>query len=181
MIATDEIKMALLNAKVRGEQILADNIRARIEEKTPFYSSLTKNKPLTFVTLYRVTVKREQKEVKVVKADRKLMQQLLNATRAGRHVELESVLQHELSHFPLSFAGRDGKMNTTAKSDILSLITTDLGVSTTSQFPDSPQEENTKTCVLIDDHALVQSTGKPHDCHTFNEYADHFIGLLDKH
>ena len=72
-------------------------------------------------------------------------------------------------------------MNTTAKSDILSLITTDLGVSTTSQFPDSPQEENTKTCVLIDDHALVQSTGKPHDCHTFNEYADHFIGSLDKH
>jgi hypothetical protein len=181
-VATEEITKALLNAKARGEQLLADNIRARIEEKTtPFFSVLKKNKPLTFASMYKMTVTSEQKEVKVVKADRKLMQQLLNATRAGRHVELESVLQHELSQFPLSFAGRDGKMNTTSKSDILGIITTDQGVNVTAHIPDSPHEESTRTCVLIDGHALIQSTGKPRDCNSFNEYANHIIGKITKY
>ena len=40
---------------------------------------------------------------------------------------------------------------------------------------------DTKTCVLIDGHALIQSLGKPNGCQTFGDYADVFVQNVTRH
>jgi len=33
------------------------------------------------------------------------------------------------------------------------------------------------TCVILDEHALIQANGKPHGCQTFGDYANVFSHL----
>ena len=54
--------------------------------------------------------------MKSVKADRKLIQRLLNAVTAGRPVEMDSIMKHELSTLPLSIAKVGGNMHSTSKA-----------------------------------------------------------------
>ena len=54
-------------------------------------------------------------------------------------------------------------MNTTSKSDLLSLVTTPMGIETLSDIPESYMQ----TCVLIDGHAKIQALGKPQGCSSF--------------
>ena len=51
------------------------------------------------------------------------------------------------------------------------------GVDIPSEVPDA----DTKTCVLIDGHALIQSPGKPNGCQTFGDYADVFVQNVTRH
>ena len=53
--------------------------------------------------------------MKSVKADRKLIQRLLNAVTVGRPVEMDSIMKHELSTVPLSIAKVGGDMHSTSK------------------------------------------------------------------
>lgn len=54
--------------------------------------------------MYKTTVACKQKENKSIKAGRKLLQQLLTASMAGRKIDMQEILQHELSNLPLSLA-----------------------------------------------------------------------------
>ena len=56
------------------------------------------------------------------------------------------VLKHELSPVPLSLANSSGKMSSTAKSQILNVLTTDLNVETPQQIP----VRDIATCIIID-------------------------------
>jgi len=105
-----------------------------------------------------------------VKADRKLIQQLFNAPRAARNAQLETVLKHELSFIPLSLGKTDGMMNSTAKSDLLGIVSKNIGVDTPAVLPTFSGHG----CVIIDGHALIQSLGKPKDCQTFADYGNVF-------
>ena len=67
-----------------------------------------------------------------------------------------NVLKHELSPFPQSLAKPGGEMNTTSKADLISILMGELR--TPSDIPDA----DLKTCVLIDNHALIQFLRKPH-------------------
>ena len=40
---------------------------------------------------------------------------------------------------------------------------------------------DTKTCVLVDGHTLIQSLGKPNGCQTFGGYADVFVQNVTRH
>ncbi len=114
---------------------------------------------------------------KVVKADRRLLQRLFNAANAGRSVEIAEVLKHELSPVPLSLTNCNGVMNSTVKSQILTVLSSQLNIVTPQSIPDS----DILTCVIIDGHALIQSLGKPHGCQTFGDYADVFVQSVNKH
>ena len=112
-----------------------------------------------------------QNNKKVVKADRKLLQQLLTASLAGRQIDMHSILQHELSNVPLSLAKTNGTLNMATKSDLINIL---MGRDTILHKIPAPKPEQ-KTCVLIDGHALIQALGKPSNCRTFNEYARAFF------
>ena len=74
-------------------------------------------------------------EKKLLKADRRLLQRLFNAASSGRSVQTADILKHELSPVPLSLAKPGREMNTTAKSDLLFLLTTAQNIAVPAQVP----------------------------------------------
>ena len=67
------------------------------------------------------------------------------------------ILKHGLSPIPLSLAQPSGDMNTTTKAELIAVLRE--GVDIPFEVPDV----DTKTCVLIDGHALIQSHGTQMD------------------
>lgn len=76
----------------------------------------------------------QQSTQKSIKADRKLLQRLLTAVTAGRSVEMDSIVKHELSPVPLSLAKPGGQMNSTPKADLISILMS--GVSIPPEVPE---------------------------------------------
>ena len=177
-LATDGITTDLLTAEEKGVELVKQNVKERLVERSvPFFGRQKRQKSKTFATLYETPVHDKKPETtKTIKADRQLMQRLFNAAQAGHAVDLHKVLEHELSAVPLSLANRAKKMNTNKKSAMLPLLTKDLGVDTVKGAPDTEG----KTCIIIDGHALIQSFGIPHKCKTFGDYAQNFIKTVTK-
>ena len=88
-----------------------------------------------------------------IKTDRKLQQRLVNAVTSGRTVQMGDILKHELSPIPLSLAKPSGDMNTTTKAELIAVLTEGVDI------PYEISNAGTKTCVLIDGHAVIQSLG----------------------
>lgn len=127
--------------------------------------------------MYKASTSEKQSEKKLIKADRKLLQRLCKAAMAGRSVQIAENLKQELSPVPLSLAKASGEMNTTSKSELLSLLTTDMDIEKASAL----QDGNITTCVLIDGHAMIQAMGKPQGCHTFGDYIAVAVKSVFKH
>lgn len=110
-IATDEVTTDLLTAERKGMELVKQNVKERLIEKTvPFFASQKRQMSKTFATLYEVPVQdQKQKASNTIKADRQLMQRLFNVAQAGRAVNLHKVLEHELSVVPLSLANTEKK------------------------------------------------------------------------
>jgi len=64
---------------------------------TGFCDALKNHYSTTFADLYKAKVSTTQNVEKTIKADRKLLQRLLNVVIAGRRVEMVNVLKHEQS------------------------------------------------------------------------------------
>lgn len=86
---------------------------------------------------------------------------------------MQQILMHELSPLPLSLVKLNEQMNSTSKADLLKVVTTDNGILIPTKLPPAP--ENTKSCVVIDGHAMIQKLGKPANCQTFADYAEVFM------
>ena len=84
-IATEEVTADLLTAKDRGKDVVLQNVKQRLVEKTvPFFDHQKCQKSKTFAMLYETPVQdRKQRVTKTIKADRQLIQRLFNATQAG--------------------------------------------------------------------------------------------------
>ena len=177
-VAFPDVAEALLSAEEKGRKVVIDNCQQRlVEKKTGFFEVMKKHNWKTFSSMYKASATGKQSENKLLKADRKLLQRLFNAANAGRSVQIADILKHELSPMPCSLTKTSGEMNSSAKSDILSLLTHDLGIETPSDLP----RTNEPTSVLIDGHALIQALGKPKNCQTFGDYADVFCRAVFKH
>ena len=99
------------------------NVKERlIEDTVGFHDTMKKNRSKTFADLYKATVNTKQNVQKTIKADRKLLQRLLNAATGGRPLEMMQILKHELSPVPLSLAKAGGEMNSTPKSELISIL-----------------------------------------------------------
>ena len=174
-VSTAAIESDLLSAQTRGVSMVQSNINKWfVEKETPFFDPLPKVKSKTFASLYKMTFAGKQNEKKTIKADRRLLQQLLTASLAGRKVDLNEVLQHELSSIPLSLAKVNGDINSTAKAELAKIITKNEKILPNVREPHTTQ----RTCVLVDGHAYIQTLGKPKSCKTFEEYARVFFKSL---
>ena len=155
-IAPCDVVNDLLTAEDRGKQHLVSNVQKRlIDGSVRFHDSIRKHFSKTFVDLYKATVSTKQPEIKSVKADRKLIQRLLNAVTAGRPVEMDSFMKHELSTVPLSIAEVGGDKHSTSKVELIDILKWQINI------PSELPETDMKTCVLIDGHALIKALGKP--------------------
>ena len=175
-VASDEVMKDLFEAETKGVEAVVQNVQQRlISKEIGFFHPMKKRNLKTFAVMYQVSVVSQQK-CQIVKADRKLLQRLLTAAHAGRTIEIASILKHELSPVPLSLAKVGGAMNTTSKSDLMNLLTSDMGVGVPEILPDA----KLRTCTIIDGHALIQVIGKPTGYLTFGDYADHFLKSVIK-
>jgi hypothetical protein len=107
-LATDQIQESLLNAAELGkEQVDKFERQASIRDgpAVSFHSAVRRNNAPTFDTLYEVVKDSKDKDkTTVLKADRSILQRLVIAYEAGRQVDLQSVLKHELVYVPVSLA-----------------------------------------------------------------------------
>ena len=115
-----------------------------------------RHKSKTMASLCNVDYTTKENKTKAVIADRKLIQKLFNVSRAGRNVDMEEILSHELLKFPPSLAKTNRKMNSTSKSDILSVLSADI--QTPPEVPSSDKSP-IPICVPIDGHAMIQDLG----------------------
>ena len=99
---------------------------------------------------------------------------MLTKKLAGRDVDLEEILCHELSNTPLSIADTAGKLlPCDCKSDLAVI----LEAGTTAQ---SLPESSLKTVTIIDGQALVHTVGKKTKAKTFGEFADDFTDTVSR-
>ena len=114
---------------------------------------IRKSKAVTFASLYTVVqdVKGKQSTIKM---DRNILQRLITAYRAGREVNLDNILQHELMSVPLSLTTINGTLHSPNKSLLANILTKDVLTPSTISL-DGP------SCLLIDGQALVMALSKP--------------------
>jgi hypothetical protein len=136
-------------------------------------SPIKKNKAKTFVSLYEVQNPSTKGKQDTIKVDRNILQRLLTAYRAGRQVNLENILKHELMTIPLSLANTDGSLHSTNKSILANMLTKDVDTPATVPLPE-------ESCLLIDGQALVLSIGKPQGMKTFGDFANIFTSTVFK-
>ncbi|KAG1701285.1 SH3 and multiple ankyrin repeat domains protein 1 [Nymphon striatum] len=87
------------------------------------------------------------------------------AYRAGRPVDLNNILNHELMKVPVSIADTSGTLRTGTKSILFDVLTKDVSCPTEITISES-------SCLIIDGQAMIMSLGKPAYVNTFGEYAD---------
>ena len=127
-VATPEIQESLLGADHHGQVQMKAFVDQRLnappnsEQHLSLKAPIRKNNAKTFATLYEV-VQPSKGRQDPVKVDRNILQMLKTAYRAGREVNLESILQHELMTVPLSLATTSGSLHSTNKSVLTNILT----------------------------------------------------------
>ena len=109
----------------------------------------------------------------VVKADRNLLHRLIVAYEAGREVDLQGLLKHELMPVPVSIAEMNGALRTGSKAMLSDELICGI------MCPSSITPEGS-SCLIIDGQALVNAVGKPADNKTFGDLADTFVTAVLK-
>ena len=174
-VATSDIAQSLHDVQMTGKEAHKEFVQNRlIDKKTSFHATMTKVKVKTFSSLYSVKVKTEKQKTTMMKADRELFRRLLVSSESGREVNLECVLESELSPVPLSLATTDGNLRLANKSQLGQILVKDVVKST---IPSS----TLKTCTIIDGMSLVQAIGKPKDSDKFGDLADVFTTSVCTH
>lgn len=177
-VVTQEIQKSLLNAQGLGAEQMKVFINKRLceppqsEHHLNIRAPIKKNKAKTFTSLYEVAPVSKNKQ-KAVKADRTILQRLLTAYKAGRKVNLEQILKHELMIVPLALASTTGSLHSTNKSILMGILTKNVPVHSNINIA-SP------STLIIDGQALVMSIGKSPEIKTFGNYADKFANTVFK-
>lgn len=140
------------------------------ERRVTFRDKLTQNKYLTSPFEVQQLFPKTGK-AKTVKADRNILQHLIAAYEAGRPVNLNNIMTHELFVVPLSLAEVNGQHRTGSKAILVKMLTADISCPNHLEARDLQDEP----MLVIDGQALVIAIGKPQAAKTFGDLADVFV------
>lgn len=177
-VATLEIQDSLLNAEKLGQKQLNDFVTQRLDGRTKckkLSDTMHKSNAPTFASLYQTQTDRAKGKAKVVKSNRQIFQRLIAAYQAGRPVNLDRILCHELVDVPISIAEENESLRSGNKAVLLEVLTKNVNCPTDIEIP----EDRTSSLVL-DGQALVVAFGKPSEAKTFGDYADRFVSHVLK-
>ena len=171
-VAPTDIRCDLISALEKGKEGLTKfTDETLIQKRVVFHDPLLKQKAKTMNSLYDADVSKDKKKSPVT-SHRDMFRRLLIAKDAGRDVNIDSLLERELSEKPLSLTTADGRLRKANKSQLIEIIA--HGV-IQKGLPATPY---LKTCTIIDGMALVQALGKPSGLQTFGQLADLFIDIV---
>ena len=129
----------------------------------------------TFETLYSVPVSLDKDKTVAIKADRDLLRRVVVALESGREVDVDTLLQRELSPVPLSIATLDGCLRlASSKSDLGNILQKNV-------IQSQPPISHHKTCTIIDGMAAVQSLGNTTGAKSFGDWSDNFTAFVVSH
>lgn len=166
-VATEDITKDMVMAHEKGKQKLFKFVSERlVAKKEIFHETIHKVNSKTMSALYKSTPSSVEK-TKSIKSDRELFRRLIVSMDAGRSVDIDEMLDNEMSSVPLALASSNGNLRPTNKALLADILSRDA---VKKEFP----VEREKTCIIVDGMALVQAIGKPQDVSTFGEYADTF-------
>ena len=179
-LATDKIQESLLHAREHGQHQLDEFVHDRLlvppdstATSHPLYDPIRKNKAPTFEDLYEVTQQNTEKNKRIVlKADQRFLQRLVTTYAAGRSVDLDNILNHELLPVPISLAEMNGTLRTGNKALLGDILTSGI------ECPSSINIDNKTACLLLDGQARVIAIGKPAGAKTFGDLADVFTNSI---
>lgn len=164
-VAPPEIKHDILNAKSIGMTSANEYIRKRlINREVPFWDSIKKLNLRTFSSMDKqIKIPRQNEATLILKTQQNLFSRLLSVS-STRHVDMKSVLCHELSAVPLSIFHPNGEMRKTTKSNLLKEL---------ESLAESSLELNNnnidKSASVLDFMAIVQSSNFS-DVKTFRDF-----------
>ncbi len=171
-VAPADVTQSLLTADDRGRGRLSAFVKDRLSLKNiAFHDKLTNVKYLTLQNMYQLAGTTNASILKMAKADRNLFQRLLIAKDAGRDINLDSLLEYELSPVPLSLADTAGQLRHSDKAALSHILEENV-------LEDTIPVTLAQTCTIIDGQALVQAMGKPSGCATFGDFADSFASKV---
>ncbi|KAG1683971.1 hypothetical protein GQR58_009569 [Nymphon striatum] len=135
-VATSEIQDSLLNAEVYGRLQVNNFVAKRFVEKSEgLRAPIHKTKALTFASLYEKKKNAAQGKTAALKSDRQIFQRLITAFQAGRPVNLDRILTHELLKVPLSIAEENGSLRTGNKALLVGVLTKDVTCPSEIEIP----------------------------------------------
>ena len=114
---------------------------------------------------------REKEKDIILKANRTVLQRLITAYGAGRSVDMQMVMQHELVTVPSALAEMNGQLRTGARSILADVLLS--GINCTESI-----EVEGSSCLIIDGNALIVAIGKPQDAKTYGDRAEVFMGVV---
>ena len=136
-----------------------------------FYAPIERNSPATFKSLNELPMKsREKGKDAIPKADRTVLQHLITAYGAGRSVDMQMVMQHELLPVLIALAEMNGQLRTGAKSILADVFLSGINC------PESIAEGS--SCLIIYGNALIIAIGKAQETKTFGDLAVVFMGVV---
>ena len=116
-VATKEIESDLLNASSDGQKQLNQFVEERLSSTgKKFRDPLHKNKSMTFSSLFEPKKNLKAEKEKVIRADRLVLQRLISPYEAGRGINLDEILKHELLPIPVALAEMNGNLQTGSKA-----------------------------------------------------------------
>jgi len=176
-VAPSDIASDLLDADINGKDVLRSFIQERLsnDAKRSLYDPVSKNNSKTFAKMYTNKPVLKEKKQKSVKADRDIFRRLVVAAEGGRSIDLQQVLQYELTDVPCALSNADGTLRHTDKSALSHILEGSHSQKELSNV------DNMKTCCIIDGMAMVQSIGKPADSKSFGDLADVFVRGVHSH
>jgi hypothetical protein len=163
------VKSDVLSAESIGKDLVNDFVNNRlIDHSAKFHDRITQRKLKTFEAVYSVSVSVEKQRSVSVKADRDLFRRVIIALESGREVDVDTLLEHELSPVPLSLANLNQKLRyPTNKADLGKILEQGLA-------QNQPPDNLDPTCTILDGMAIVQSLGNRSEAKTFGEWSDNF-------
>ncbi|KAG1649705.1 UPF0764 protein C16orf89 [Nymphon striatum] len=168
-VTTSTIQDSLLNAGRLGQDKLEVFVKERLIKSTvPLRDTLSKSKALTFSSLYNVKESTQKAKDATLKADRNILQRLITAYQAGRKVDLDMVLQHELLNVPISLAQTNRALRTGNKAILVDVMTKDIVCPPQVVLDGS-------SCLVVDGQAAVVALGKPENVDNFGQFGDAFV------
>jgi hypothetical protein len=125
-LATLEIQDSLLNALEQGQSQLNKFVQECLVTQTDkFYEPISKNNPPAFATLYEVKKEKATSgQNKILMADRIILHCLVTVYEAGREINMQDILKHELMPVPVSLAETNQTLRTGNKYILADVVTT---------------------------------------------------------
>ena len=165
-VAPPNVTQALMSAPAQEAKIKTFAHDRLITQTTRFHDKLSLLKIPTLKSMHQVQSKSTKLDKIIsMKNDKLLFQRLLVSKNSGCGIDLQQVLQHELSPVLLSLAEPSAKLRSANKA-VLGLILQDVDV--TDKLPPT----HLKTCAIIDGQALVQALGRPAGAKTYGDLAN---------